>query len=341
MNKITAMNQNISFFIYLLFALLLIIFAGLRPLGFDADLNGYYGIMENIIHNEYLLIEPAFIIITKLSYFFVGIEYYQRLVVVVFAIIHITTLAYAFMKLSKYPFYSLIIYSLLFYPILGLTQIRYSIIVSLFLIAIPDIINKKAGLFYLKILIAFSFHYSAIIFLPFYFLNPLHMNTLKYKILLYTSLVMPFLNGLLFNLIIAIFNLNLLPEYVEAKIYSNLINNYDTSGIHTFNIMSILLVLFSVLYLYFFNNIKNNTKNIVLLKVYILGIFLYMILSFSNVIAFRMLNGIAIVIVLLLSNTFNLYKEKNFVLILIIFISIIIFFNTTVRNELLNWNILI
>lgn len=341
MNKITAMNQNISFFIYLLFALLLIIFAGLRPLGFDADLNGYYEIMENIIHNEYLLIEPAFIIITKLSYFFVGIEYYQRLVVVVFAIIHITTLAYAFMKLSKYPFYSLIIYSLLFYPILGLTQIRYSIIVSLFLIAIPDIINKKAGLFYLKILIAFSFHYSAIIFLPFYFLNPLHMNTLKYKILLYTSLVMPFLNGLLFNLIIAIFNLNLLPEYVEAKIYSNLIHNYDTSGIHTFNIMSILLVLFSVLYLYFFNNIKNNTKNIVLLKVYILGIFLYMILSFSNVIAFRMLNGIAIVIVLLLSNTFNLYKEKNFVLILIIFISILIFFNTTVRNELLNWNILI
>jgi hypothetical protein len=53
-----------------------------------------------------------------------------------------------------------------------------------------------------------------------------------------------------------------------------------------------------------------------------------------------MFNGILIVIVILMANSLNKYSQKGLIISLSIVISIGLFLNTVVRNELLNWSIL-
>lgn len=353
MIKIIDYNQNIKYInnsdyfirkqyysiLYFIFSGFLILLASLRPLGFDADLNGYYEIMYNIIYQDYILIEPAFILLVKLSYYLVGEEYYQRLVVFMMATIHISILAYAIRKLSKHPIFSIFIYFFIFYPILGLTQIRFAIAVSLFLLSIPDIIQKNAKSFYIKIFIAILFHYSAIIFLFFYFLNPFKLNRKRYLTLSIFSLLFPIVNIFLVKLILYLFHYGIFPDYVNAKIYSNLVQNSDVAHFHVFNILSIFFMILNFIYLYYTKNIILNKTNIILLKIFGIGIFTYMLTSFSVVISFRMLNGISIVVVLLLGNTVHLSKHKYYIIFMLL-LSILLFLNTTIRNDLFNWNTL-
>ena len=338
MRKITMMSKQYNIIFYIYFSLALIILASIRPIGFDADLIGYYTLMEKIIKFDYILIEPAFVLIVKLSYSFFGEEYYQRVVVIIFSILHISILSYAFYKLSKCPIYSLLLYLLLFYSILGLTQIRYSILVSLFLLSIPNIINRNIIGFYIKIFIAISFHYSGILFLIFYFLNPNVINKTKYFLLLLISTMMPLLHSIFLKLIVSLNDNGFFPKYVYNKIYHNLILNSDKLSFSIFNIFRIYIIFIYIQYLFTYKVLSK--KNVVLMKILGIGIFLYMLFSFSPTISFRMLNGIIIVVVLLMVNLQNLYKESNIVIIIIIFISLLLFLNTVVRNELLNWSVL-
>ena len=250
MGKITIMSKQYNIIFYIYFSLVLIILASIRPIGFDADSIGYYTIMEKIIKFDYTLIEPAFVLIVKLSYSFFGEEYYQRAVLVIFAILHISILSYALYKLSKYPIYSLLLYLLLFYPILGLTQIRYSILVSLFLLSIPDIINRNIIRFYIKIFIAILFHYSGILFFIFYFLNPNVINKTKYFLLLLISAMMPLLNPIFVKLILFFNNNDFFPEYVNNKIYHNFILHEDKLSFSVFNIFIIFIIYIYIFIIY-------------------------------------------------------------------------------------------
>jgi hypothetical protein len=160
------------FILSIFLSFILLMFAGLRPIGFDSDSTSYFEMMKSIVDGKIdFSAEPTLIWIVKINYYLLGNDYYQRFSLFVYALINISFIVFAIKKLSINPLFSILIYALLFYPILTLTQIRFGVASAMFLFAIHNIYNKNLFLYLIKIILAIIFHFSAIILIPFYFLN--------------------------------------------------------------------------------------------------------------------------------------------------------------------------
>lgn len=181
-------TKQLYFVLFLFIMYVLIIFTSLRPIGLDKDIDGYIYLITNI--GEYLnYIEPSFVFISQFSNFIFPNDNVlaYRMVFSIYASLNIFFLFLAINRYSKYPLISIFIYIALFYPTLTLTQIRFGVVASIFLLAISDIYERKLFSFYLKIFIAIFFHYSAIFMLPFYFLGNKKVNRNFYFLLFCSS----------------------------------------------------------------------------------------------------------------------------------------------------------
>jgi hypothetical protein len=192
-----------------------------------------------------------------------------------------------------------------------MTQIRIGVASAIFLLAIPDIFNRNLKVYLLKTILAMMFHYSAIIMIFVYFINPTKLNKKFYLAVPLFGLVfafVPYIGKILLNILIP-----LLPHILSNKllIYQQLtelgIGNFNK--IHLFNLYYTSI---TALYLFFVLNYSKFKSKYDLILIKILGwaIFAWYFLSFIPVLSFRISELLGIVAVILLADSVLIFKNK-------------------------------
>jgi hypothetical protein len=321
-------RKFLSSFLYWTTALILILIAGLRPIGLDRDSITYAELIKSTVDANFLDKELAFWIIKGFNdiFFFGNIHTFF----LIFATLGVSIKFLAIKRLSKVHLLSLIVYLSLYFILHEMTQIRTGVAAGLFLLSIPDIYDKNFRKFIIKFLLAFSFHYSAIVMLPLYFLNPKKLNIIYF--------LLPIV-----GFILAIFNLSLffllnfsqmLPNFLAYKIniYLDLLKLGEHSEINIINVYYSFLLFTIYIYFCFFLYVKNKIKNnydILFIKTLTISLFSFYFFSDVPVFAFRISEFLNIVVIIFLPNLILYFKQKKLILSLMILFLLYMFYKST------------
>lgn len=180
-------------------------------------------------------------------YFFLGITSILSLLPV-----------YRFIKKysSDYFLSTLIFMSFTFYS-LYFGVIRSSMALSILMISIDFIQKKKPIPFILTVLLAASFHKTALIFLPAYFLSKIKLNKKTFIIFITGASILFLSKGFLINMINKIIYQDYNPEEYASGGYSMLV---------------ILLVAFIILYIFRDKLIEKNKNNFLFINMFMMAI---------------------------------------------------------------------
>ncbi|NDK08604.1 hypothetical protein EOM39_05185 [Candidatus Gracilibacteria bacterium] len=297
--------RNLEILFYSYFTIGLIIIVGFRPLEYFRDTHVY---LEMIATYDHLwMAEPTFWIINQFNQLLLGGN--DQIFFLIYAILGVTIKIIAINRLSSLPLLSVYLYICLYFVLHEMTQIRVGVACGIFLLAIPDIVNKNFRIYLFKTLIAMAFHYSAIIMLVVYFVNNKNINRKIYFFLPIIGLFLAFIP----NLMLTIFTFFefILPSVIANKvtIYISLIDNEDYNKINIFNLFTLSLICFY--YFALFNIWRLKTElDIVLIKFFGLQLFIYYAFSSIPVFAIRLSEFIGFSLILLIPNLIFMFKQK-------------------------------
>lgn len=302
------MILNLKTYKYILlsfFAIILVVFVSLKPVGFDRDSFAYYQASINGIF-DIRWIEPTFSIISIINNNFfssssVGLFF-------MYASIAIFLKIYILPKLTNYVNSALFLYVTSYFFILELTQIRAAVAVGFFLWGLHDIINENRKSFLVKILLAITFHYSAVIYLIVYFID---INKISRVFWIFLPLFGFFLSFIftpsMINFFIPDFLVHKIGLYLDIAEKAALINPYRIGLL--------------IIYIYFLYYIKSFNDKRLILYIKVFGISLFMYYLFANigtVFSVRFSGMFSVVIIFLLPTLFKIIKQKLFVVFFII-----------------------
>jgi hypothetical protein len=317
--------------VLILIGVLLILVAGLRPTGIDGDSLNYIGVLHvSLSEANFIDKEPCFWIINELNkILFAGND---QTFFLIFAIIGVTLKVLAIQKLSLLPIFSIFTYLCLYFILHEMTQIRAGVAAAIFLLAIPNIYNRNFKAFLLKTILAMMFHYSAILMLLVYFLNPYKINL---KVFFFLPLI-----GIIFMLIginvITILNpfLFILPDFIANKIelYILLLDDEKFNQINVFNFYyASLLVFYYIMILH--HNYFKSLYDVLFLKIFGLMLFFFYFSSAIPVLAFRVSEFFGVVLIILIPHFALIFKQKTIAKIpLILWLTIYLIFIMVFQN---------
>lgn len=337
MNIKNISHNNIYYsYLFILFFVLLFFIAGFRPVGLDRDSENYARAVQSfIITHKYnfITIEPSFYLIVNVSKFL--FDDVVRGVFILYALLGVSLTLYAIKKNSSFPLLSLIVYSCFYFVLHEMTQIRAGVAGAIFLLAIPDIVNRNLKSFLIKTALATLFHYVAIIMLFIYLINSKHNKQLFYLFLPLIGILCAITNVGRFFLMSII---NFLPEFLSYKI--NIYLALHEMGIFTeINVFN--LYYSSLLIIYYFAIINTNKfkKEIDVLQIKILGWMLFTFYSFYflPVFAFRISEFLGLVLIFILPDLISIVREKYFISFVVFLYSIVALFNYIFVQKLLHF----
>lgn len=186
--------------------------------------------------------EPGYVILNKFLYIICP---WQQTILIVEAIVSVFCISYFIYKNSDDPFLGIMFYVTLGVMTFQLTGFRQSFAMSICLLSIECIKNKNLKKFILLNLLAMSFHKTAMIFLPAYFIlnNKINLKTFIYTIvLLITSEPLGRI-------------ITILGNYILEKEYSGVDEVGMTGWLINMSIYMIILIVSTIYYKY----IKNTT----------------------------------------------------------------------------------
>ena len=272
-----------KWFAYLLVGIILILYAGIRPVGFDRDSPNYEAMFMHPDSKESAIsVEPFFLWICKVCSL---IMQDVRIILVIFAVIGVTLKMYAIKKITPLFFLPLVIYFGNFYYLHEITQIRAGIAAGFFLFSVPYIAQGKKMLGFLLILAACMFHYSALALLPVLFLNNKPIGKYK-KIVLSTIVPMCFVLYFLDLDLLTTVPIPYVTDKVEAyKMVSEYGNVEKNSILNPFPLIKMAVFLY---FLYFSNTIEKYVPSIhLLIKILACSLLVYFAFSSITIISTR------------------------------------------------------
>ena len=269
--------------IYILVCLFLIIYAGLKPIGFDRDSSNYQWMFMHPDSNKAdTAVEPLFVILSRVLYL---IWPDVSCLFLFFALLGITAKFIAIKQLTPMLFLPLFSYLQNFYLLHDLTQIRAGVTSGLFLLALYPLANQKKLKAFGIIILGVLFHYSALCLLPILFLNNKRFD-LKWKIVLWS--IVPFC------CLLYIRNLDLLTV-VEIPYITEKVETYKTLSefgvaekarlLSPFPVIKALVFLYL---LYFAETIEEYIPSIyLLLRIFGCSLLAYFALSSFTILSMR------------------------------------------------------
>ncbi len=177
---------TVSFFLkkyrtiaFVAIGVILILFAGLRAEDIDRDYVSYVdnykriGTLRDFSGNDLadliVWLEPSIIFISLLVH---SVFNTPLMLFIIYAILGVSFKLKAIKKISpEYYLIPLLLYTTHFFFLHEMTQIRAGVACGISFLSLPYIKDKKPINFILFTLLACCFHYSAIMFLPLYFLK--------------------------------------------------------------------------------------------------------------------------------------------------------------------------
>lgn len=212
--------------------------------------------------------------------------------------------------------------------LINLSAMRQSISISIFLLSVNLILRKKTLLFYLNILFASLFHYSAILLLPFYHFR----KQLLYRINLFYALLF-----FTFFMILLIFGDTVVQFLLSAV--ASITNKYDYytdkssigSGLG-------IIVYFNILLLILFFDHKLKSKDRIFTKLFLLSILILPLTLSINMIGRLILYFVPFSVIFypLMVQTLQNIKQKvffAFFIILLHFIFLLRFFSSEIYSH--------
>jgi len=294
--------------IYVIIGVVLFLIAGFRGAGVDRDYLTYVNLYHNIGKLTILSVEPTFIIISD----FVKYVLFNNVVFVfvIYAIMAISLKLYAIKQLSDFYFFSVLVYFSNFFILQELTQIRVGIAAGILLLCIKPLYDRNLRKFLILSILAFLFHYSAIVVFPLWFFSKKSFQKIIYLSLISISYILYFLHfdfvGLLKFIPIDILQVRI-DKYIMA-VNTGLISK---SNINVFSSIQILRIFMLVLITLNVDIIKEKNKYIyILLKVYVFALISLVLLSSVPPIAFRISDLLLITEIILIPNIIYIFKPS-------------------------------
>lgn len=295
--------------IYLVLGTVLIILAGSREVGVDADSINYEATFLNHSSDDALeTVEYSFILISKLVQLFSNDVH---VLFFIYAFLGLTLKFFAFRKLSEFWFLPVVVYISYFYVLHELTQIRTGVMAGLFLLAIKPICEGKRLKAFLFIATGIFFHYSALVLLPLLFLSNKPMGNIKRTM---WALIVPFGYMVYLYGFSALLDLSTELPYIGHKLAAYKLSTDKGLVISTINAFNPLFLITNLLYLYllYFHDtiIAHNKYFPFMIKVFACSIFSYLALSGFPVMAERIHLLLLTVTIILYSNICYTIKPK-------------------------------
>ncbi len=238
----------------------------------------------------------------------------------VFAFLGVTTKMITISKYAHYYFLSVLIYFTNLFLIQEMTTIRAGVAAGIFLMALPDMIEKKYWSLCLKIALCFVFHSSSVFFIIVFVLIKFVKDIKYYYIALGISALL-----VLSNVdIVSLLRLDLISP--KVAVYLEIMRWLDEGKVNIFNFRIIISLFFLVYFAFVYKkHIKNDATFDMLFKIHIISLFLFFALSLSAVTfslrSFELLSVIHILLYPLIIKTMH-PKFKIFGPIIIIIICI-------------------
>ncbi len=269
---------------------LLTLLAGLRGIDVDKDYFNYqlsFDLIYDIVDDPaYLTVyEPGFLAtVLIIRQFF---EYdYGMIIMLCVAVSSIILKVKSIRHFAINPYLVILFYFSHYFILQEMTEIRVGIASAIFLVSLRFYLKSNYMAFVAFILLAVSFHYSAIIFLLVFLFNTVDFSRYTYSLLLALSILFAFIKPPLTN-IIGYFDVGLVSRKLAS--YSGLVERGVAESINVFNVVNICNML-CCLYLMFCVPkpiLTSDRRLILFLKCNFLSIFLLSLLSGVPSIAFR------------------------------------------------------
>ena len=311
--------------LYMVLAILMFLFVIFRGDDTDRDYSLYYFAFYNEVGRENL--EQTFtIIVNFIRYLRLG----DFWLFFVYAILGMTLKLIAINKLTKYVFVSLLIYISNTYILQDLTQIRAGVCSGLLLISMIPLYHRKFLWFLLCYILAVSFHYSGIPMILIYLMDSKKINA-KFWMLLIPLSYLFLLLGITPLGLSKLFNFEIIQYKLENYFNENKKNIAEK--VNVFNTIIIIRILFTYFILYNIKRIyENNKYAIVLVKMYIISIILFILLSDVTALAMRFNELFGVVEMIIIPLIIYALPKKNIdylivKCIIILYAIILLFFN--------------
>jgi len=178
--------QKQNLYIFISFIVLFIISA-FRDKSVGTDSLSYERIFSNIERGNEVRHEIGWQVLNKLIVFFGGS--YETLIIVT-SLLVLLPVFFVAKKYSKNPMLTIFLFYSLYLYLQSFNIVRQTIAISISLLAIYYLLNNKKILFYALILIASTFHLSALILLPLAFLHRLPNTNIFYILAILLSIVL-------------------------------------------------------------------------------------------------------------------------------------------------------
>lgn len=309
---------------YLLFAaaLLLALLAGFRGMDVSRDYYNYQYSFDNIYEftsqgnlNYFLILEPGFVAVV---FFFRHLfeSNYGLVIMLFFAISGMFMKTTIIRKFSINPYLTLLFYYSYFFIFYEMAQVRIGLASGIFFISLPSLLKGNRKTYFLLILIATLFHYSAIFYLALLLFDVKEFNKKIYWSALALSIVLAFVHLPLLKLLenLNTYDIGKINSYVEAAANEMTINVFSFSNLCNIFCCSYIMSMLKP------EAINSDKKLILFLKCNILSIFILSFLSSAPAIDLRISQLFGIVEIFLFAYLvkFLPFKKYNvFILILI------------------------
>lgn len=309
---------------FLIFALILIAYCGFRPLTMDLDIQMYlntfqqfcsYSLNDLIFNNPHRIKEKGFILINKL---FCSIGF--RPMIMFFVILGMGIKSLVIFKKAAYPITALFLYVVLFLPLREYTQVRDAVASSFIIVSLFYFDRKNFLYSIILFLVALSFHFVSLIYIPIVIIVYFVKRDLYY-------ILLALLGGVLFFLKPTewLKKVDLLPaqilKYNEAQGTGSLM---------------VLLFVTAVLLFYYYSkkyfDFKDNPETDLYVKLSYISIFVGLITYYHPVLS-RLSNLLVFFSIILLSKLIS--SISNVVIRYLFIFSLVLFYLYGVRNFML------
>ena len=302
------LTNKVKSVIYIVFGALLVLMAACREIGFDPDSETYETYFKNY-DNILLLtaVEYSYLWLCELVRNFSADVHW---VFLIYATLGVSLKLIAFRKFGSAILTYLLIYVCYYFELHETTQMRAGVMSGFFLLCIYFTANSKRLYAFFCIIFGSIFHLSAIAMIPILFLNnkPLTRNWKR---------ILAFLIPAAFVFAVSFSFMSLYSEipYLGTKLASY--QEQTESGqvaignVPLFGIPHLISVCIFYYLLYFSDSVAKNSKYFpILMRIFALGIFMYIALNSLPVLAERMSSLYKIVSIFLIAEIANTIRPR-------------------------------
>ena len=317
-------------YIYFAFCLLLIFLAGLRPQGFDPDYEQYLKVFYN--GSKKSRIEPTFFLITNLVK---SLFNHPIFLFLIYSIIGVSLKFIGFKQLTKYYLFSAFLYLCNYFLLHEMTQIRVGVASGLLLLCIKPLYNRDLKKFLLFIILAISFHYSALILVPLWF-----MNVKKINKKIYISII-PVMYLLVLSGVTITFLIEQIPiDQVQFlfKMYQFQMKSGKGGALNIFNVLQLIRCCMAIFMIFNISLIaKNNKYSFLLIKIYVISLLSLPLFSDVPVIGFRISELMGVVEVILIPLLISVFVQKRIAKVYIVIVGALMLFMNLFYTQLFSF----